>query len=89
MNCYYYMSFAGEEGNRGVCIVAAASDFLAIQKTHLLGINPGGEILFIEAGEEILEKTGMEENRLYQRDELVALGGFVDLDGENVEGVQS
>jgi len=45
---YWWLSFADEEGNRGVCIVQA-SDFLsAVSLAHSLEINPGGQVQGIE-----------------------------------------
>lgn len=50
---YYYMSFTDAElpeGSRflGACIVEAADLPTAITKTHVLGINPGGDILVVD-----------------------------------------
>ncbi len=41
---WWWLSFADEDGFRGVCIVRARGLVPAIARTHLLGINPGGEV---------------------------------------------
>ncbi len=43
-----WLSFADESGWLGGCIVEAQSLAAAVTKTHLLGINPGGEIQLVE-----------------------------------------
>ncbi len=71
----YWLSFAnpGVDGNLGCCIIDAEDEEGALNKVDLLGINPGGEILFIlmpdvpEAQEEV-EKWG--KNRLISVVEL-------------------
>lgn len=41
----FFISFCGDSGNLGVCIVDAMTEEDAITKTHYLGINPGGEAM--------------------------------------------
>lgn len=41
----WYCSFAGEEGFRGAVITEGDGGPTMVMKMHLLGINPGGEIL--------------------------------------------
>jgi hypothetical protein len=42
---WWWLSFAGEEGFRGVAIVGPADDILsAVRICYSLGINPGGEV---------------------------------------------
>ncbi len=43
-----WLSFADESGWLGGCVVETQSLAAAITKTHLLGINPGGEIESVE-----------------------------------------
>lgn len=40
----WWLSFAAEDGFRGVVLTRANSMIEAVQKTHALGINPGGEV---------------------------------------------
>lgn len=40
----WWLSFAGEEGFRGVIITRAFEFLDAVRKTHVLGINPGGQV---------------------------------------------
>lgn len=42
---YFYLSFAGEKEWLGACIVEEANEFFAISKSHILGINPGGQVM--------------------------------------------
>ena len=46
---WFYLSFASEDSFLGACVVRAESVAGAITKSHLLGINPGGEVLAIES----------------------------------------
>lgn len=41
---YFYLSFAGEEGFRGGCVVEADDFLSAISEAHRLGINPHGQV---------------------------------------------
>ena len=40
----WWLSFAAEDGFRGVIITEALGLSHALQKTHRLGINPGGQV---------------------------------------------
>ncbi len=70
----YWFSFAGKNGNLGICIVEAKNKELAHEKTHELKINPGGEALIVEMkGEEAMkEAKEFEKNRLYTPKEMRA-----------------
>lgn len=46
---WYYLSFAGEEGFRGACIVEAIESMNAVAVATRLGINPGGEVVIVKA----------------------------------------
>lgn len=41
---YWWISFADEKGFRGVIITEAVGFMTALQKTHRLGISPGGQV---------------------------------------------
>lgn len=41
---WFYLSFADDDGFRGAAIVEAPGEAHAIQLTHTLGINPGGQV---------------------------------------------
>lgn len=45
----WYLSFAGAEGWRGAAIIRAHDFFGAVQVSHALGLNPGGEVWGAEA----------------------------------------
>lgn len=49
---YFYLSFANEEEWLGACIVEEANDFFALTKSHVLGINPGGDVQIVYWPEE-------------------------------------
>lgn len=44
----WWLSFAGEEGFRGVAIVEGHDLITAVLATHVLKINPGGQVLGVE-----------------------------------------
>lgn len=44
MTNVWWLSFSAEEGALGVAIVGASTFGEAVAKSHILGINPGGEI---------------------------------------------
>jgi hypothetical protein len=44
---WYYLSFVGEEGWRGATYVPAFNMKTASQVAHLLGVNPGGEVVIV------------------------------------------
>ncbi len=62
---YFWLSFADGDLPKGqqflgACIVQAETNIDAVTKAHLLGINPGGEVMMVEiesagAIKEILE----------------------------------
>ena len=52
----YWLSFADDSGFKGVVILHAANFELAFAESHLLGLNPGGEIQSIEVPMEIAQK---------------------------------
>jgi hypothetical protein len=65
---YYWLSFVKDDENIGCCNVSAIDMQAAIIKTHILGINPGGEVLVIE-----IPELELPENKLISKAELVAL----------------
>lgn len=69
---WFFLSFRDSDKNLnlGCCNVQVEDhqiDIDAIQKTHDLGINPGGEVMVFST-EEI--EPGWEENKLYSKQEL-------------------
>lgn len=50
----WYLSFAGDDGWLGCCHIEAPSFLLAVTASHLLGCNPGGEVVGLELPREIL-----------------------------------
>jgi hypothetical protein len=44
VTAWWWLSFADDDGFRGVCIVEAMDMIAAVKLTHALGINPGGEV---------------------------------------------
>lgn len=43
----FWLSFADDEGFLGACLVEAADMVDAVTRTHLQGINPGGEVKIV------------------------------------------
>lgn len=71
----WWVSFAGDEGNRGVCIVDADDQGAAIAKIKTLGINPGGEAMFFEMPFEALDEiVKWGRDRLIKPEELKVAG---------------
>lgn len=65
----WYLSFAGETGSLGACVVDAPGFMEAVLATHALGINPGGEVAGFEIppGE---QENDWERGRLFAPAEL-------------------
>jgi hypothetical protein len=85
---YWWLSFAGDEGNRGCCIVQASDFLTAVVRTHQLGINPGGEVQGIstpDCPEVQAEIARWGLDRLVTREEMAAVGGYVNSDGEDLQ----
>ena len=82
----YYLSFAGNEGVRGVCLVEANGAVEAVRTAHRLGINPGGEAMIAHISRETYDQSAPRQlpfNRLMDKETLIRLGGPVrKLDGE-------
>jgi hypothetical protein len=55
-NSFWWLSFADDDGFRGVVIVEASSFMDAVMMTHVFGINPGGEARGWEVPERELHK---------------------------------
>jgi hypothetical protein len=66
---WFYLSFAGEEGFRGGCIVAGKGEISALQRSHKLRINPGGQVLFIKVPNDKLPPHQYRD-RLLSREQL-------------------
>jgi hypothetical protein len=71
----WWLSFSGGK-NLGVAIVEALSFGEAVSKSHLLGINPGGEVVGVEldTDDAIDEARMLGLHRLISRDELLGRG---------------
>ena len=64
----WWLSFADDDGCRGVCIVDAPDFLLAVVRTKALGINPGGEVW----GHEMPDVEGVRaEISLFGKDRLI------------------
>lgn len=73
---YFWVSFSGDEGFRGACIVAADCFDSALRYTHRIGINPGGAVQSMELEDANAQNVAPYElNRLYSKAEMEALGG--------------
>jgi hypothetical protein len=70
----YWLSFATDGGNLGVCLVDAETLQEAIQRTHFLGINPGGEVMsfVMPTGEPEIARWG--KDHLIKPEEFKAAG---------------
>lgn len=69
---YYFMSFRDVEKNIniGVCVIKADNENEAFRKSIEKNINPGGEIMLVSMTAEQFKSEGLEENRLYSKQEM-------------------
>lgn len=85
----YYLSFATPDRSLGATVVAADDEYEAIQKSHRLKINPGGEVLIIELPEELETEPEIIAclNKLMTREECEQLGAkrLADMTPEELE----
>lgn len=75
----YWMSFVDPErpeGDRflGCLIVRGRNDMDVIRRSHMLGLNPGGEVMFFEIPKQYLDRVPIDwiETRLINREECEA-----------------
>lgn len=65
---WWWLSFAGDEGFIGAILTKANGFISAVQKTHTLGINPGGEVKGAQLPDEIMDTpTGRKHIALADR----------------------
>jgi len=69
---WWWLSFAEDDGFRGVAIVQGQDMAAAIARAHLLKINPGGQVAGWPIPEEFLDQhvPGEFRNRLLSRQEV-------------------
>ena len=85
---WWWLSFAGEEGFRGAVLTRARGFISAIERTHLLGINPGGEVRGVEVPEEAMRSAdgiqhAQHADRLLSRKDIEEkLGGAANMPEE-------
>jgi hypothetical protein len=69
---WWYLSFVKDEKFAGACVVQARGVASALQRSHALGINPGGEVMSFPVG---AEKGPLPADRLLSRAEMEAFEG--------------
>ena len=72
MNRRWYLSFVGEKGFLGACVVEGESEEEALLLSHRLKINPGGEVLLIPVPEKARDLFPL--NKLMSKAELASYG---------------
>lgn len=73
---WWWLSFADDDGFRGVTIVQGDNIASAAKSAHRLGINPGGQVLGFPMPPEGLDIYGeSHRNRLLSREDLEAADG--------------
>ena len=76
----FWLSYAGEEGSRGVVVTEAFSFLEACALVGAIGLSPGGEVLGFEVpmdDPEVAEEIVFyEHNRLYTPEELRQRGAM-------------
>lgn len=65
-----YLSFAGEEGFRGACIVHGSNVLEGAMQAKRLGINPGGEVIGVPLPVDFEGLNKYPINKLLSADEL-------------------
>ncbi len=71
----WWLSYAGQEGSRGVVLVSARDFLHACERSKILGLSPGGEVKGFEVPEgEWFDRCSAFCNRRMTRQELQALG---------------
>jgi hypothetical protein len=78
---WWYLSFAGDDGWKGACIVPGKGVITATLMSKRLKANPGGEVLVIPVPEDLAESIPAEAvGRLLTREEVQRYcGELVDL----------
>lgn len=67
---WWWLSFVDDSGFRGAILTRANGIGTALTKTHLLGINPGGEVCGIEIPDEVIDTSPY--NHKYSADQLLS-----------------
>ena len=71
---WWWLSYASEDGFRGICIVEGEDLIGAARRARELGISPGGQVLGAAIPEsEVVTIPESHRNRLLTRDEAIAL----------------
>jgi hypothetical protein len=60
---WWWLSFAGEAGFLGAILTRARGFITAVQKTHELGINPGGEVKGVQIPDEIMTQAPIDHTQ--------------------------
>lgn len=74
---FWWLSFATDDGPRGVAIVAGEDIDQAVRRSHELGINPGGEVAgvpFPDDPDATAERERWGVDRLISNDDLRSAG---------------
>ena len=72
----WWLSFAGDEGSIGVAIIEAHTFIEAVQKSHRLGCNPGGEVAGAPIPQAVLDDDPILNtpvDRMLTKDEIKVL----------------
>jgi hypothetical protein len=69
---WWYLSFVKDGKFAGACVVRARGVASAMQRTHALGINPGGQIMYFPVG---AIKGPLPPDRLLSKAEMEAFDG--------------
>jgi len=65
---WWYLSYAGDDGFHGACIVRGQEIVTAAQEAHRLRISPGGQVLGSEIPDEELPEESFRERLLTEAD---------------------
>ena len=86
----WWLSFAGDEGFRGVLVIPATGFIESVMLSHKLGLNPGGSVIGYSCPE--YQKKGIPEShvgRLLTRDECREIGGISEAESNEIQRTQN
>lgn len=72
----WYLSFSGDDGWLGGVVLEAGHAIAAVERSHALGLNPGGQVAIIRCDARKIRRYPRE--RLLGRAELEALGPILE-----------
>lgn len=70
----WWLSYAGEEGSRGVVVVEGEDFFSAVERSKVLGLSPGGQVRGFVVPAEWTQRCLPLKDALWSREQLEERG---------------